>query len=217
VQGKLLRFLETRELMPLGSTTRHKVDVRLIFATNRNLEEMVHTGTFRQDFYYRIYVYPILLPSLKERKEDILPIAYHFLKQFCNQMNKSITGFADEAISRLTEYSWPGNVRQLRNTVERAVILCEKETIGLKDLPLLSEISAIENLFDNTPTTNTELKAVKALIRQKAVARVECNFLTHALANNDWNVTRAAKAVGMQRPNFQNMMKKHGITLPRQS
>ena len=215
VQGKLLRFLETRELMPLGSTTSHKVDVRLIFATNQNLEEMVHTGTFRQDFYYRIYVYPILLPTLKERREDIPPIAYHFLNQLCRKMGRVVTGFADDALTRLTEYGWPGNVRQLRNVVERAVILCEKETIGLKDLPLLGEISDIENLFDNTPTTNEALKAVKALIRQKAVARVECNFLTHALSSNDWNVTRAAKAVGMQRPNFQNMMKKHGITLPR--
>uniref|UniRef100_UPI0035676EB9 sigma-54 dependent transcriptional regulator n=1 Tax=Desulfosarcina sp. TaxID=2027861 RepID=UPI0035676EB9 len=215
VQGKLLRFLETRELMPLGSTTSHKVDVRLIFATNQNLEEMVRKGTFRQDFYYRIYVYPILLPTLKERREDIPSIAYHFLNQFCRNMGKTVNGFADDALSRLTEYSWPGNVRQLRNVVERAVILCEKETIGLKDLPLLGEISDIENLFDNTPTSNEALKAVKALIRQKAIARVECNFLTHALSSNDWNVTRAAKAVGMQRPNFQNMMKKHGISLPR--
>jgi DNA-binding NtrC family response regulator len=214
VQAKLLRFLETRELMPLGSTNSHPVDVRLIFATNRNLEEMVRAGTFRQDFYYRIYVYPILLPSLKERREDILPIAYHFLDQFRRKMDKTVTGFADDAVTRLVEYGWPGNVRQLRNVVERAVILCEKETIGLKDLPLLGEISDIENLFDNTPVTNDALKAVKAMIRQKAVARVECNFLTHALANNDWNVTRAAKAVGMQRPNFQNMMKKHGISLP---
>jgi DNA-binding NtrC family response regulator len=215
VQGKLLRFLDTRELMPLGSTTSSKVDVRLIFATNRDLEEMVRNGSFRQDFYYRIYVYPILLPALKERREDILPIAYHFLDQFCRSMDKAITGFAEDAANRLTEYGWPGNVRQLRNVVERAVILCEKETIGLKELPLLAEISDIEGLVDNTPTTNEALKALKAQIRQKAVARVECNFLTHALSANDWNVTRAAKAVGMRRPNFQNMMKKHGITLPR--
>ena len=215
VQGKLLRFLETRELMPLGATTSHKVDVRLIFATNRNLEEMVKNGTFRQDFYYRIYVYPVLLPPLKERPEDILTIAYHFLGQFCRKMGKTINGFADEAITRLTEYGWPGNVRQLRNVVERAVILCETQSIGIAELPLLGEIDAIETLFDNTPKTNEELKSVKAAVRQKAVSRVEVNFLTHALAANDWNVTRAAKAVGMQRPNFQNMMKKHGISLPK--
>ncbi|MGA6925225.1 MAG: sigma-54 dependent transcriptional regulator [Desulfosarcina sp.] len=215
VQAKLLRFLEARELTPLGSTTRQTVDVRLIFATNRNLEEMVREGTFRQDFYYRIVVYPILLPPLKDRREDILPIAYHFLDQFSRKMDKTVSGFADDAAARLVEYGWPGNVRQLRNVVERAVILCDKTSVGLKELPLLGEISDIENLFDNTPTTNEDLKAVKSLIRRKAVARVECNFLTHALSTNDWNVTRAAKTVGMQRPNFQNLMKKHGITLPR--
>jgi DNA-binding NtrC family response regulator len=215
VQGKLLRFLETRELLPLGSTVSRKVDVRLIFATNRNLEEMVESGTFRQDFYYRIYVYPIMLPLLKERREDILPIAYHFLGQFSDKMDKAVRGFDDEAVTRLVEHNWPGNVRQLRNVVERAVILCEKQTIGIKDLPLLSEISDMEYLLEKTPTTNAALKAAKAQIRQKAVARVETNFLTHALSNNDWNVTRAAKAVGMQRSNFHNMMKKHGITLPK--
>ncbi|MGD9309701.1 MAG: sigma-54 dependent transcriptional regulator [Desulfosarcina sp.] len=215
VQGKLLRFLETRELLPLGSTVSRRVDVRLIFATNRNLEEMVESGTFRQDFYYRIYVYPIMLPLLKERREDILPIAYHFLGQFSDKMDKAVRGFDDEAVTRLVEHNWPGNVRQLRNVVERAVILCEKQTIGIKDLPLLSEISDMEYLLEKTPTTNAALKAAKAQIRQKAVARVETNFLTHALSNNDWNVTRAAKAVGMQRSNFHNMMKKHGITLPK--
>jgi DNA-binding NtrC family response regulator len=215
VQGKLLRFLETRELMPLGSTTIHKVDVRLIFATNRNLEEMVKEGSFRQDFYYRIYVYPVLLPTLKERREDILPIAYHFLGQFNRKMGKTIQGFSDDAVARITEYGWPGNVRQLRNMVERAAILCDTQTIGLKELPSLGGIDDIETLFDNTPQTNEELKSIKAAVRQKAVSRVEINFLTHALAANDWNVTRAAKAVGMQRPNFQNMMKKHGISLPK--
>jgi DNA-binding NtrC family response regulator len=215
VQGKLLRFLETRELLPLGSTASRKVDVRLIFATNRNLDELVKNGTFRQDFYYRIYVYPILLPLLKERREDILPIAYHFLGQFSAKMGKAVHGFDDEAVTRLTEYGWPGNVRQLRNVIERAVILCEKRTIGIKELPLLGELSDMEYLLDKTPTTNEALKAAKAQIRQKAVARVETNFLTHALSSNDWNVTRAAKAVGMQRPNFHNMMKKHGIKLPK--
>lgn len=213
VQGKLLRFLETRELMPLGSTTPRQVDVRLIFATNRNLEEMVREGTFRQDFYYRIYVYPILLPPLKARRDDILPIAYHFLKQFSRRMDKPVSGFTDDAVARLIDYGWPGNVRQLRNVVERAVILCEKDIIGLSDLPLLGEINDIETLFANVPATNAELKAVKTRIRQKAVARVERNFLTHALASNDWNITRAAKAVGMQRSNFHNMMKKQGISI----
>ncbi|MBW1815084.1 MAG: sigma-54-dependent Fis family transcriptional regulator, partial [Deltaproteobacteria bacterium] len=121
VQSKLLRFLETRDFIPLGATKPSKVDIRLIFATNKNLQDMVKTGSFREDFYYRIDVYPILLPALKERKMDILSIAYHFLNQFNQNMDKQIEGFSNEAVHRLTEYDWPGNVRQLRNTIERAV------------------------------------------------------------------------------------------------
>lgn len=87
---------------------------------------MASVGTFRQDFYYRIFVYPILIPPLRDRKPDILPIAYHFLNQFCRRMNKSITGFNDDAGNRLMAFDWPGNVRQLRNVIERSVIYCEK-------------------------------------------------------------------------------------------
>ncbi|MBW1765234.1 MAG: sigma-54-dependent Fis family transcriptional regulator, partial [Deltaproteobacteria bacterium] len=104
VQGKLLRFLEAREFLPIGDTKAQSVDVRLIFSTNRDLKEMVAEGAFREDFYYRILVYPINIPPLRERKMDVLPIAYHFLKQFNNSMGKNITGFRDEAINRLTEY-----------------------------------------------------------------------------------------------------------------
>ena len=97
VQGMLLRFLESQEFYPLGGTTLQKVNVRLIFATNQDLQKMAAAGTFRQDFYYRIFVYPILIPPLRDRKSDILPIAYHFLKQFCRRMNKSIIGFDKDA------------------------------------------------------------------------------------------------------------------------
>lgn len=212
VQGKLLRFLETREFLPLGSTTIKKVDIRLILATNRDLKEMVREGAFREDFYYRIYVYPISIPPLRERRSDILPIAYHFLDQFNKSMGKGIKGFDSEAVKRLTEYNWPGNVRQLRNTVERALILCESDQIGLKELPLMDDI---EQLMEYVPSTNEELKKLKKQVREKAANRVEKNFLLHALAQSDWNVTRAAKKVGLQRPNFQNLLKKHAIRRPR--
>ncbi|MBS3757483.1 MAG: sigma-54-dependent Fis family transcriptional regulator [Desulfobacterales bacterium] len=211
IQGKLLRFLDTREFMPLGGTSRHSVDVRLIFATNRDLKQMVAEGTFREDFYYRIYVYPIHLPPLRERKSDILPIAYHFLHQLNPERGKSICGFDDEAANRLIDYHWPGNIRQLRNTVERAVILCEGDRITAQDLPQLSDMGDIERLMGYVPETNAELVQVKKEIRQKAVARIEKNFLLHALAKNDWNITRAARETGLKRPNFQNMMKKYGI------
>ena len=214
VQGKLLRFLETREFLPLGDTSPQKVDVRLIFATNSQLEDMVSKGTFREDFYYRIYVYPIIIPPLRERKMDILPIAYHFIEQFGKSMDKKISGLDDAATSRLLAFDWPGNVRQLRNVIERAIILCDTESIGVKELPLLGEISDLENLVERIPATNEELKAIKKEIRQKAVQKVEKKFILNALINNDWNVTHASEKTGLQRTNFQGLMKKHGITLP---
>jgi DNA-binding NtrC family response regulator len=213
VQGKLLRFLETREFLPLGARKPLKVDVRLIFATNQNLKEMVKDGSFREDFYYRIDVYPILLPPLKDRKIDILPIAYHFLKQFSENMGKHINGFDSEAVTRLTEYDWPGNVRQLRNIIERATILCEGDQISVNDLPMPGDMSDIQQLLDNVPSTNEELKQIRKEIRQKAVRKVEKNFILKALENNQWNVTQAAQNVGLQRSNFHNLMKKYGITL----
>ncbi len=215
VQSKLLRFLENREFLPLGSTKTQKVDVRLIFATNQNLEEMVEAGSFRQDFYYRIFVYPIFIPPLRERKADILSISYHFLQHFCLEFGKKINGFDDETVARLTAYEWPGNVRQLRNIIERAVILCEKDKISPKELPLLGEMADIEELIDHVPETNDELKRIKKEIRQKAVLNVEKNFVMNALMKNDWNVTQAARKVGLQRTNFQALMKKHQVKLPR--
>lgn len=196
VQSKLLRFLETREFLPLGSTSPTKVDIRLILATNRDLKEMVTEGSFREDFYYRILVYPIHVPPLRERKTDIPPIAYHFLNLFKKRAGKNIIGFEGDAMKRLVEYDWPGNVRQLRNVIERAVILCEKDQITLKELPLLDEF---EQLMEHIPLTNDELKKLKKEIRRKAVSQVEKNFLLNALVQNDWNVTRAAQNFSPQR------------------
>lgn len=190
------------------------MDLRLVFATNRKLEEMVKTGEFREDFYYRIYVYPIAIPTLSERKTDILPIAYYFLRQFCEKMGKEIKEFHENAATRLIEYNWPGNVRQLKNAVERAVILCETDRISLKDLPLLGEISEIDEMIETVPETNEELKMLKKEIRQKAVNKVERNFILNALARNDWNVTQAALKTGLRRTNFQALMKKHNISRP---
>ncbi len=212
VQGKLLRFLETREFLPVGATVSRKVDIRLIFATNRDLKEMVNEGSLREDFYYRIYVYPIIIPPLRERKTDILPIAYHFLEQFNKITAKNIKGFDNEAVNRLAGHDWPGNVRQLRNAVERAVVLCDKEQITLRELPLMDEV---EHLMEQIPESNDELKKIKKELRQTAIKKVEKNFVLNALIQNAWNVTRAAEKVGLQRTNFQNLMKKYSITRPK--
>jgi DNA-binding NtrC family response regulator len=211
VQAKLLRFLEAKEYLPLGATSPQKVDVRLIFATNADLMERVKQGSFRNDFYYRIFVYPIFTPPLRERKEDVVPITYHFLKHFSEATGKKIRGFARDAVASLLKFDWPGNVRQLRNVIERAVILCEIDEISLNDLPDLNDGASPSVPI---PGTNEELKKVKKEAREKAVRDVEKNFVMQALAENGWNATRAAKRVGLQRPNFQNLMKKHGISLP---
>lgn len=215
VQGKLLRFLETMEFMPVGGTTVQKVDVRLIFATNRNLEEMVRQGTFREDFYYRIVVYPINLPPLVERRIDILPIAHFFLEQYTHVTGKPIIGFDEKAVDRLMAFDWPGNVRQLKNVIERGVILCENDRITLKDLPVLHGDNGFDKLFSTVPETNEEFKKMKKEIRQLAVSKLEKQFLLKALTNNDWNVTTAATKTGLQRTNFQALMKKHNISRPK--
>jgi DNA-binding NtrC family response regulator len=213
VQGKLLRFLEMREFWPLGASAPCKVDVRLIFATNRALADLVAAGTFRDDFYYRIMVYPILLPPLRERRSDILPITGHFLQHYCDKLNKPMKRLDRTAENRLLEHHWPGNVRELRNVIERAVILSESDRLAVEDLGLPATTDEPPGT-DGTdvPRTKDDLKQLKKTIRRSSVDEVEKTFLLNALESNDWNVTRAAKATGLQRTNFQTLMKKHGIS-----
>ncbi|SHI49071.1 DNA-binding transcriptional response regulator, NtrC family, contains REC, AAA-type ATPase, and a Fis-type DNA-binding domains [Desulfatibacillum alkenivorans DSM 16219] len=219
IQSNLLRFLETREVLPIGGTAPVKVDVRLIFATNQDLKEMVSQGKLREDFYYRIMVYPIFTPPLRERRADILPIAYHFLDLFSHSMSKDIRSFSPDAAEILLDHSWPGNVRQLRNAIERAVILCEGRTISARELEHLQDRPGQEHhqgaytiTHDyQVPANAEELKEAKKIIRQLAVEQVERDFLTQALENAGGNITRAAEQVGMQRSNFSNLMKKHGV------
>lgn len=214
VQGKLLRFLESREYLPLGHTSPQKVDLRLIFATNQNLEELVAQGRFRHDFYYRIYVYPIFLPPLRERHDDILPIAYHFINQFSRQMNKPVQGLAPESVRLLTACDWPGNARELRNVIERAMIQCESDYITPKDLSLDQNNDDLAKLIEQVPQTNEALKQAKKEIRKKAVAHVEKNFILQSLVQSEWNVSEAARRTGLKRTNFQAMMRKYGIKRP---
>ena len=219
IQSNLLRFLETREVLPIGGAAPVKVDVRLVFATNQDLKEMVAQGRLREDFYYRIMVYPIFTPPLRERRADILPIAYHFLDLFTHSMSKDIRSFSPDAAEILLDHSWPGNVRQLRNAIERAVILCENRTITARELEHLRErpkhepgqgAYTISHEY-KVPETADKLKEAKKIIRQLAVEQVERDFLTQALENANGNITQAASQVGMQRSNFSNLMKKHGV------
>ncbi|HYA93778.1 MAG TPA: sigma-54 dependent transcriptional regulator [Thermodesulfobacteriota bacterium] len=135
VQVKLLRVLQEKEVMKVGSTERTKIDVRMIAATNENLEENMRKGKFREDLFYRLHVFPIFLPDLKNRKEDIPLLAYHFLDSFSKEVKKEIKGISKEAIKLLLEYHWPGNVRELENAIERAVIMTDQDYLAPNDFP----------------------------------------------------------------------------------
>jgi len=135
VQVKLLRVLQEKELMRVGSTERIKIDVRMIAATNENLEENMKKGKFREDLFYRLHVFPIFLPDLKDRREDIALLAYHFLDLYSKEAKKEIKGISKEAMKLLLEYYWPGNVRELENTIERAVIMTDQDYLVPNDLP----------------------------------------------------------------------------------
>ncbi len=135
VQVKLLRVLQEKEVMKIGSTDRTKIDVRMIAATNEDLEANMKKGKFREDLFYRLHVFPIFLPDLRDRKEDIPLLAYHFLDLYAKEARKEIKGISKEAMDLLLDYAWPGNVRELENAIERAVIMAEGELITPQDLP----------------------------------------------------------------------------------
>jgi transcriptional regulator with GAF, ATPase, and Fis domain len=134
-QAKILRVLQAREFEPLGSSRTLKVDVRIIAATNRNLEAMVRDGRFRDDLYYRLNVFPIVLPPLRERLEDLPLLADHFLRTYRRKNQREIKALAPEALQAMQGYAWPGNIRELENVIERGVIVCRGDTLTLRDLP----------------------------------------------------------------------------------
>jgi DNA-binding NtrC family response regulator len=212
-QAKLLRALQERVVTPIGGTHPVPVDIRLVAATNKNLKALVGGGSFRDDLYFRLNIIPLDLPPLRERKGDIPILIGHFLKKFTGERGKEIRGMAPAALALLQEYGFPGNVRELENIIERAVVLAEGELIGTEDLGLAAQ----EDGSDKKPATFIphsvdELKETKRQIRERAIEPVEKAFTLYALQRNNWNVTRAAEETGMLRPNFQALMKKLGIS-----
>lgn len=170
-------------------------------------------GGFRQDLFYRLNVFPIYIPSLRERKDDIPRLAYYFLRRFCKETGKKINGFSDDALEILVNFSWPGNVRQLKNVVERLVILSDGTQLGGEFLSRNLEIRRQEEKADMiVPKCLEELKAAKKNFLEQYFGKVEVSFLKQALSHANGNITRAAKQVGMQRSNFSALMKKYSIT-----
>ena len=211
IQGKLLRVMETQEFKPVGGSVYKKTDIRIIAATNQDLKERIIAGRFRDDFFYRLNVVPFYLPPLRERKDDIPKLAYHFLRIFCRDIGKRIEGFSDDALELLIQYDWPGNVRQLKNVVERLVILTDGDVLSFEDL-LDHMYTKTRSMGNSIPGTVDELKAAKKEVIEKHYARIEKAFLMKALSAAGGNITEAANRTGMQRSNFSTLMKKHGLS-----
>jgi DNA-binding NtrC family response regulator len=210
-QAKLLRFIEEREFKAVGDTRTQSVDIRLITATNKDLEGMVADGEFRDDLYYRINIFPIEIPPLKERRDDIPALAAHFLKRFNKDMQHKAGEFSPGAMNLLMNHDWPGNVRELENVVQRAVILASGDVI--RQGHLVNIIDLLPRIDLDVPRTSEELKRIKKIARKKSVENVEKHFVLGALKRNGWNVTRAAEETGMQRSNLQALMKKYDIRI----
>ncbi|MFA5353223.1 MAG: sigma-54 dependent transcriptional regulator [Thermodesulfovibrionales bacterium] len=206
LQAKLLRVLQEKEFRPVGSKKSVSLDIRFIAATNRDLAEMVREGSFREDFFYRLNVFPLNLPPLRERREDIPGLAYHFLHKYGKEMGRDLPHISADAMRRLVSHNWPGNVRELENIIQRAVIICDGRMIKPEHIMLPS------NGHSALPRTVEELKLVKKGLRLRSIEDIERGFLVAALERNSWNITRAAQEVGMQRTNFHALLKKYNVS-----
>lgn len=214
IQSSILRLLQEHEIRPVGSDKYVSVDVRLVAATNKDLMELIANGTFREDLYYRLAVFTVALPPLRERIEELPLLAHHFIEKCSKEFEKRIEGIRPRALSALEVHEWPGNVRELENVIERAVLLTDTEFIDIDALPtILGEHSAMKN--EDIPADARSLAARKKELRAEAVERLEKLFVIKALQQARWNVTAAACAVDMQRPNFHALMRKHGVSVPR--
>jgi len=207
LQVKLLRVLQDREFEPVGGNKTHKVDVRVILATNQDLAESVAKGEFRQDLYYRINVIMLTQPPLRDRITDIPLLAEHYLRQFCELNGKQIRGIEDHAQQLLQRYRWPGNVRELVNVVERAVVLTKGTTISVNDLP--------ESLRQNEQTLSVPTGQLGNSLKSAMIAP-EKQLILEALEANGWNRQGTADMLGINRTTLFKKMKRYGIAFEKQ-
>lgn len=199
-QVKLLRFLQDKEYRPLGSTKTYRANVRTIAASNANLEEAVRQGKLRQDLYYRLNIVSLVLPSLRDRHEDIPLLASHFLSQYAEEFDKPPMQFSKEALEKLVLYDWPGNVRELEHVIVRAVVLSEQNVI---------EASEIDLPASQTPQQSESFQKAKSRI----VAQFEKSYIERLLLSYDGNITRAANASQKNRRTFWQLIRKHRINV----
>ncbi|MDZ7267513.1 MAG: sigma 54-interacting transcriptional regulator [candidate division KSB1 bacterium] len=206
MQAKLLRFLQSGEIRAVGGVKSKKVQVRIIAATNRNLEEAIEKGEFRADLFYRLNAFTIHLPPLRERKEDLPLLASHFLKSAQAKVNKRVSKIMPAALSALVDYDWPGNLRELENVIERAVVLTNSDAIDLAHLPLTLQPQGVMNALES-PALRDGLMALKAMM----IGKFEHQAISRYLAESGGNVSAAARAAKVPRRTFQRLMARHKI------
>ena len=207
LQAKLLRFLQSGEIRPIGGIDVKKVNVRIIAATNRNLEAAIEKDQFRVDLFYRLNTFTIHLPPLRERKEDIPHLSYHFLKSIQAKLNKSISKISFEAMSLLVEHNWPGNIRELRNVIERAAVLTSSNEIKARHLPIYLQPN--HNSREPLPK---DLDGGFMALKAKAINNFEYEVLSKYLQKSGGNISKAAEAAKVPRRTFQRLLVKHKIS-----
>jgi DNA-binding NtrC family response regulator len=193
MQVELLRIIETKKFCRVGGNDMITSDFRVIAATNEALEELVKEGKFREDLYYRLNVFSIFIPPLRERRKDIAPLAYHFLNKYSTAMNKNVKDISYEAMNFLMDYEWKGNVRELENAIERAVVVGSGDSIELKDLPLNPK-SAYDSGHE-----------------QCTLSEIEKKYIEKTLILNNWNINKCAGILGIERATLYNKISKYGL------
>jgi transcriptional regulator with GAF, ATPase, and Fis domain len=209
LQPKLLRFLQEGEIMPLGDSPR-RVNVRVIAATNRDLEQDVREGRFREDLFYRLNTFVVKMPPLRVRPEDVPPLASYYFEKMCRRHHRQLAGLTPEAIGYLTRYSWPGNVRQLRNEIERVVVFADEgQAVGVESLsPDILQAATPSAPVRYQPDFSRPVNFKEILLD------VERQLVTEALARNGGNLTRAAEMLGLSRQTFNYKLRKFSLAHP---
>jgi two-component system nitrogen regulation response regulator NtrX len=202
-QSKVLRVLEEGEVQKVGSSRTNKVDVRVITATNKDLHEEIGRGRFREDLFFRLNVVPLVSPPLRERKEDIQILAEYFCRTYADENNARPKRFAEDALEAMMKYPWKGNVRELRNLVERLIIMTDGEVIRRRDLP--------ETVSGERSVLLPDAKAVKTLREYRDLA--EKDFILAKLEVNGWNISQTAREIDTPRSNLYKKLEQYGIKI----
>jgi len=201
-QAKLLRVLQEGEIQRVGSDTLHRVDVRVIAATNRDLEKAVSEGAFRRDLYFRLHVVDLLIPPLRKRSEDVVELAVYFLKRYNSETGRRIAGFSPEALAQMQKYRWPGNIRELKNVVERAVVLSRGKYIEAEDLALTNLATAGDSA--EVPLSPAPFEAVP-------LSEIERRHIIATLGATGWNKSRTSTILGIERSTLDRKIRRYEI------